>query len=323
MTDHSDPIGVLRSAREAISLCRFVQINEARLAEVCANIDPHVLTLPTWEFPVFYRQDPDRLAGQILLFNSINFCYWGDPRWEVEYAGQWWSGSMAVLSTIHRALDEGAPVLDGFYLAQLSEADFRHILRGRGELLLVPERHRIWREVGATLVSRFDGSFTKVIRAANGDAVALVHALLEAFPSFDDTSDLDGHPVRFYKRVQLAVGMLYEAFAGKGWGALSGIDRLTVFADYKVPQVLRRLGILEYAHDLAEQIDGEQTIPHGDRCEVEIRVATIWAAELMRQALVSRVPGVSALHIDYWLWFAGRYQGPEVKPFHRTLTTAY
>ncbi len=316
-------LGVLESVEAAIPLCRHVRIDEARLAEVCAGIEPDELKLPAWDFPVFIREDDDTLAGQIVLFNSINFCYWGEPRWQVEFTGEWWDGTLAMLDAIRRALEEGVPLLDGAYLARLSEAEFEHVLRGRGRLHLMPERLAIWREVGQALSSGFGGRFTNLIATAGGDALVLVRLLVERFPSFDDLRTLEGKPIRFYKRAQLAAAMLYEAFGGRNWGALARTHRLTVFADYKLPQVLRRLGVLVYDASLAATVDSCTLIPAGDRREVEIRLATVWAAELMRRMLAPHMPHVTALHLDYWLWYAGRDQGPGMKPYHRTLTTAY
>jgi hypothetical protein len=323
MTQPPDTLGVLESIEPAIPLSRHVRIDAARLAEVCADIHPDDLRLPAWDFPVFIREDDDTLAGQILLFNAINFCYWGEPRWEVEFTGDWWDGALAMLDAIRRAWAEGIPLLDGAYLARLSEAEFDHILRGRGRLHLMPERLAIWREVGQALSTEFDGRFTNLIAAAGSDALSLVRLLVERFPSFDDVRTLEGRPIRLYKRAQLAAAQLYEAFGGRSWGDLARTDQLTVFADYKLPQVLRRMGILAYDAELAATVDGEILIPAGDRREVEIRAATVWAAELMRRALVPRMPQVTALHLDYWLWYAGRDQGPGIKPYHRTLTTAY
>lgn len=302
---------------------RHVEIVAARLAEICADIAPGDLRLPAWDFPVFYRRDPDALAGQILLFNAVNFCYWGDPAWEIEFRGERLGGSLAMLACIHRARDEGIPILDGAYLAGLSEADFAHVLAGTGRLHLMAERLAIWREVGRAAVAAFDGKLTGVIRAADGDAPALVRRLIAHFPSFADAWPFEGQIVPFYKRAQLTAAMLFEAFGGAGWGRLARTDELTVFADYKLPQVLRRLGILNYDAELTETIRSRALIPAGHRREVELRIATIWAAELMRRELARRVPGITALHVDYWLWYAGRQQGPGVEPYHRTLTTAY
>ncbi len=323
MTQPPDTLGVLESVASVVPLLRHVRIDQAQLERICSGLSPDMLQLPTWDFPVFVRDDGDSLAGQVLLFNSINFCYWGEPRWEVEYTGQWWDGALALLDAIHRALDEGVPILEGAYLARLSEAEFEYILRGRGRLHLMPERLAIWHEVGRVLTEQFGGRFTEVIAAAGGDALALAHLLTERFPSFRDVWTLEGQPVRFYKRAQLATAMLFEAFGGASWGNLARTDRLTVFADYKLPQVLRRLGILVYDPELAAVVDSQTLIPAGDRREVEIRAATVWSAELMRRCLSPRLPHVTALHLDYWLWYAGRDQGPGLKPYHRTLTTAY
>ena len=69
--------------------------------------------------------------------------------------------------------------------------------------------------------------------------------------------------------------MLYEAFGGGGMGDLYRTEELTVFADYKLPQVLRRLGVLRYAPHLAERIDRLKPLEAGSREEGEIRAATV------------------------------------------------
>ncbi len=70
------------------------------------------------------------------------------------------------------------------------------------------------------------------------------------FPSFDDSAEWGGHRLLFFKRAQLAPAMLFERWKGTGAGAFNDIGELTASADYKIPQVLRRLEILEYSPDL-------------------------------------------------------------------------
>ena len=188
---------------------------------------------------------------------------------------------------------------------------------------MLQERLDILHEVGRVLVAQFDGSFINLIRAAENDAVGLVRLLVTRFPSFKDVATLARHTVAFYKRAQLAAAMVYEALGGKGLGDLRRTEELTVFADYKLPQVLRRLSILRYAPHLAKRIDRLEPLEAGSREEVEIRAATVWAGELMRRAFVARFPKVSALHIDYWLWREGQIQGPGIKPYHRTHSIHY
>jgi hypothetical protein len=50
---------------------------------------------------------------------------------------------------------------------------------------------------------------------------------------------------------------------------------------------------------LAAEVDQQVPIPAGSPMEVEIRAATVWADELMRQALQVRAPGLTAAHVDF------------------------
>lgn len=62
------------------------------------------------------------------------------------------------------------------------------------------------------------------------------------------------HQVFFYKRAQIFVGDLYGAFGGEGLGHFEDIGELTMFADYRVPVVLRLMGVLQYGSDLAHKV---------------------------------------------------------------------
>lgn len=64
-----------------------------------------------------------------------------------------------------------------------------------------------------------------------------------------------------------------ESFEGKGLGDLHRTEELTVFTDYRLPQVLRRLSVLRYAPHLADQVDRREPLGAASREEVEIRLA--------------------------------------------------
>ncbi len=315
---------ILDTIAPIIPCLRLVAIDEARLGQVCTRLTPDALRLPTWDDDVFILHPPEERASQILLFNAINFSYWGEPKWTIDFHGRPLDGAWGMLGALARAVSgEGVRLFDGRYLASISEADLRHVLRGNVEIPMFEQRLDILHEVGRTLAAEFGGDFVNLIHAAKNDAVALVRLLVARFPSFDDVVTLDGQALAFYKRAQLAVAMLYEAFDGQGLGDLRRADELTAFADYKLPQVLRRLGILSYVPDLAGRIDRCEALAAGSREEVEIRAATVWTCELMRRALLSRFPKVTALHIDYWLWHEGQAKGRAVRPYHRTRTIYY
>lgn len=214
------------------------------------------------------------------------------------------------------------------------------------------------RELGRVLLDRYDGQFANVIMAANHDAVDLALRIAADFPSFNDIAPPNlmpgsrlphslssfpaaqpvppgplpsgdeeglgvGPPIRFLKRAQILVSDIASAFGGRGWGRFANLGDLTAFADYKVPQLLRRLGILAYADDLAERIDRLEPIPPGSPDEVAIRAATVWGVEWLRRALAERGMQVTASAIDYRLWLAGQLAHQQDRPYHRTRTIFY
>ena len=58
--------------------------------------------------------------------------------------------------------------------------------------------------------------------------------------------DRDSGPRRFPTATSThALSLCFHSTVGKGLGAFSDLARLTMFADYRVPQVLRHIGILK------------------------------------------------------------------------------
>lgn len=173
------------------------------------------------------------------------------------------------------------------------------------------------------LLERYAGQFANAVLAAERDAVRLTQLLARDFPSFADIGAWNGRLVPIPKRAQICVADLATAFDGQGWGNLTALDELTAFADYKLPQLLRHEGILEYAPELAATVDNYTLLPAGSRAEVEIRAATIWAVELLRRQLAAHGVVRRASEIDYRLWAESQTALPDERPYHRTLTIFY
>ncbi len=178
-------------------------------------------------------------------------------------------------------------------------------------------------EVGRVLLERYDGQFAHAVKQAEGSAVKLTLLLAQDFSSFRDVARYRGREVRFFKRAQICVADLHGAFSGGHWGTFSDLDKLTIFADYKLPQVLRHYGLLEYQHSLAERVDKQELLAAGGEAEVELRAATIWACELLRREM-SDVAGsiITAVEIDQLLWYLGQ-SASDMRPYHRTRTIYY
>lgn len=77
------------------------------------------------------------------------------------------------------------------------------------------------------------------------------------FSGFRDEAIYDGRQVFFYKRAQILVADLVGVYQDLGQEPFKNKAELTMFADYRVPQILRHVGIFEYSEELATKIDTE------------------------------------------------------------------
>ena len=259
----------------------------------------------------------------LFVFNSINFCYWGEPKWTLSYKNKKYDGAWGMVVAFGRAVEEGKSILNSNYLASLDDDELSYLFRGNVAIPLFSERLEILREIGTTLNDWFGGSCSNIIKTASNDALLLLELIVNKFPSFADISYYKDRKIFFYKRAQLLVSDIYNLFGGKGFGRLINIEKLTAFADYKIPQVLRKAGILNYSKELAGKVDRMKLIPEGNEEEVEIRASTIWAVELIRKRLEKRDLHVESIYINDHLWLLGQNKSPDDLPYHRTRTIYY
>jgi hypothetical protein len=327
-----DPLRVLESSRTVLELAQHVVIEPAALTEL-AN---HLANLPEpatdWS-PELHPigRNAAEVANLVLVVDALNFCFWSTPgstrpRWSITYEGETYNGYYALAAALRRAVEQGAPLADADYLAGLSEAELRELLRGDygcDEIPLLHARLANLHEAGYALRAYWDGTFLNAIRHAGGSATRLVRAVVRAMPSFNDVAPYDHFYARFYKRAQILVADLHGAFAGEGPGLFRDLDGLTAFADYKVPQVLREHGVLRYGAELSAALRDYQLLPPGGVREVEIRAATVWSVEWLRQELAASGRNLAAFQIDWLLWRIGQRLPPIAEPYHRTLTIYY
>jgi hypothetical protein len=73
------------------------------------------------------------------------------------------------------------------------------------------------------------------------------------------------------KRAQICVADLWAAFDAESFGEFHDIDKITMFADYRVPQILNSLGCLWYSPALESIIRNKQLIESGHRWEIQLR----------------------------------------------------
>ena len=315
-------IDVRESARYVMENADYVAIDEKALLDLAGKLLP--VPLPPWDYTHHYYDGTARTVSYFLLVDALNFCFFPAPRWEVIVAGERLQGYFGLTAVLKEAFLDGRPIDDFEHLSHIGAEEVREILHGKvpiGKIPLFPERVRIMREIGAQMTARYAGNPKRLVEAAGRSALKLVELVLEAFPSFRDEAEYKREKVAFYKRAQILAGDLYGCFKGRSYGEFHDIDRLTAFADYKLPQILRAAEVLRYAAALAERVDRKEWIPAGSAQEVEIRAATLVAVERLRDALVKRGRDILSVELDWLLWHAA--QNRTMPPHHRTLTTFY
>ena len=325
-----DRLGVLTATARVMRSARLVSLDPAAIADLAERWaalpwPESIATLETLHVP----GAPERIPNWTLLLDALNFCFWGEPgkpRWRVRWRDVSHDGYDALAAALSRAVEDGLPVWDADWLAELEAETLERILRPEDGCPMIPlfaERLTNAREVGRVLRGRYEGQFANVVEDADYDAVTLALALEREFSSFADVALWEGQPVPFLKRAQICVADLRAITGGAGVGDIHGMERLTAFADYKLPQLLRRFGAIRYAPELAAQVDGYMLIPAGSPPEVEIRSATVWAVELLRRELAQRGMSRTASEIDFRLWSESQTHAPDDRPYHRTRTIYY
>lgn len=255
----------------------------------------------------------------LVLLNAISFCYWGEPKWEVEFEGNTYDGAQAMMTALGKAYQQSSLLLEPRAWMAMRREELEHILRGNVEIPLLDERLAHVREVGAVLFEQFDGSFMNVINEARGNTAQLVLLLSKRFPSFQDYRVYQGQRIDFSKRAQLLTSDIAHMFPG----LIKGVHELSACADYKLPQVLRRYGVLEYSEELQQHILAKKEIEEGSEYEVAIRAATVLAVEQIKEQFLLRGKEFTSMEVNDYIWLLGQKKLPQDERYHRTRTTSY
>ena len=354
MTDLCNTIAKAKTISDA---AEDVSINTEALSSFAASIDWKSVEAPSSD----HGGDDDatvreNLAAVLLAWNAINFSYFPDPgaaRWawqhpetsEIHGGDDEANGVFAALT--HLQSQAHRPLASGAFLAGLTAGDLRDRVfaaaPGAGPLPLLELRARCLNELGAMLANA-NTTPLAFVEGCNASAITFVAKLTAACPLYADVQtwtpksssdgggDGDGGgggaiTIAFHKRAQLCASMLQNF----GVARFADIGSLTVFADYRIPQLFRSTGVFVLSDRLAGAIGRGEPVASGSREEVELRAATVYTGELLRSLLERRMKEevedarCHANVLDYFLWSEAVKRDVEggLPPFHRTRTSAY
>ncbi|XP_003475121.1 queuosine 5'-phosphate N-glycosylase/hydrolase [Cavia porcellus] len=284
------------------------------------------------------RAADEAALGWVFVVDTLNFSFWAEQEERkclVTYKGKAYSGYWSLCAAVNRALDEGIPITSASYYATVTLDQVRHIFRSDTDvpMPLMEDRHRVLNEAGRILLEKFGGSFLTCVRKSERSAQKLLHLIVENFPSYRDVTQFEGKRVAFYKRAQILVADTWSVLGGRGDGCFPDIASITMFADYRLPQVLAHLGALKYSEELLEKLHKGEMLLYGDKQEVEIRGCSLWCVELIRDCLLELIEKksekptaeINSILLDYYLWDYARDHREDMKgiPFHRTRCIYY
>ncbi|MDD5750744.1 MAG: queuosine salvage family protein [Candidatus Pacebacteria bacterium] len=282
--------------------------------------------IPGWANPFHFQGDMEKSCQYVFLLDALNFCFWakkGEKRWTIKDKGKEINGYFALALALKKAIKK-YPLLNADYLSEISHKDLADILAPcNGQAIpLFEKRLAIVRQTGAVLAKKYKGQALNVIREAKQSGAKMVELVFRDLPSFRDTAVFHGKKIYLLKRAQILTADVWGALGGKGLGRFKDIERLTCFADYKIPQILHHFGVLEYSPELLRKIKSEKLIAAGSSEEIEIRANTVQAVERIRQALERQGRKIPAFQADWILWNMSQ----KIKmlfPYHKTRTIYY
>ncbi len=318
-------INVLESLKKVSEKLSKVEINNNKIEEFATKVTSVDLKISEIALAK-YDWTLEQLIDLVFTFNVINYCFWAEkdsPKWTIELEGKMLDGSIALFRALEVKKKEVDSFTTGESLANLSSNELARILKGNIKIPLFMERLKGLNETGGVLISKYNGRWSNVLEESRNNASLLAEILADNFLSFEDSSIFKGEKIGFYKRAQLNSKMISDARVLKGRSELADLAKLTAFADYKVPQILRSLEILEYSEDFASKIDSLHVIEKDSDEENEIRIATILSVEKMLELLSEKFSNVTSSHVNSLLWNKSQNLKRDINPYHRTYTTAY
>ena len=252
---------ILNSIKYVVDNSNYVSINENNIDNVISLLSQS--KKEPWlnrDYLDLEKLSQEQVLLYLILCESLNFCYWdSDIKWKIEYKGKWYSGSFGLFYAISKAINNGYDLLNIEYLENVTIEELDRIFKGTTSIPLLKERFKIIKQ----LVSEFKQiSNLPKSMSANND-IELLNTIISHFSNFRDISLYKDREIYFFKRAILLVGDLILNISSINQ-SVKNDDNMTGCADYKIPQVLRHLGILEYSDDLATLVDEKKEIKHDE-----------------------------------------------------------
>lgn len=307
---------VLETCKRLSNSSLYVTINEDRIKKVAKKLEG--LEFKHWIVKTNNRLLKLPIEDQVnflLIFDSIDFSFWGNPKWTVELKnGKKEDGAYALMESLLEYFED-TKNLD---FTKVSFEDFKDILKGNIEIPLLEERYKIVQNVSRVVNEKMNSSFYNYIKDVHDDKT-LFNIIVNNFKSFEDKRMVECQNVYFYKLAQLLTSDILS-LRKEAEKIDVDLSNLKGCSDYKIPQILRGLGVINYSDELSNMVDNKKILGENSRFEVEIRAAVIVSIDRIKEELNGKL---LSIEINDLLWELSHDKAIELKPYHLTRTTSY
>lgn len=303
--------------------CSYVSKNSKYVVINYEKLDEYIKTIDYSKVKFWLSSNPyglfdmaiDKIINFLLMFDSIDYSFFGDGdiKWTIDTDGGKKDGSDALLY----ALLKYVKGMDKVDFSNVSFNEFSSILKGNVDIPFLKERYDTVISISHVVNEKMNGNFYEYIKNINND-VDLFNIIVNNFSDFRDERKYNGRVIYFYKLAQLLTSDILHI---KGLLSDKRVDysHLVGCADYKIPQTLRALGILEYNEELSEIVDNRCLILKNSSYEVEIRANMI---EVINY-ICSKMDNVCSIDINDYLFLESRNVKSKVMPYHLCRNTNY
>ncbi len=310
---------VIESTKYVTDNAKYVSINYDKIDTFCRSFEKKEikpwLSLVPIDLTVFSDNEK---ALFLLIVDALNFCFWQQPKWQ--YKGI--EGSLAMVWALYDYISKNKSLLNGNALKELNRDDFKKIFipdQNNQIIPLLDERLTNLKDVGTSLnkmEEEYRLPFIKIVDYMHKEE-ELFYLIHNYFKSYnEDTTIYKGREIYFYKRLQLLISDINKAIYN---GKKFSLNSLTIFADYKIPQLMRELGLITYNNGLDVIVDSKLELKSGCEAETEIRASIIQTGNYM----ANKLEGVNEAYIDGYMFSYIKTHKMACKPHHRVVTTNY
>lgn len=294
---------ILKSILHVQKNSKHVTIKEEKLNEIIKQIN--VVNCKHWlesnPFDILSLDIKD-LVQVLLIYHSVGFCYWKEPKWVVEIDKVKYDGGFAMLGLLVNRFKKDT--------SKISDTEFLKMVKADNDIPLLEDR--------LNNLSKIEDDFYQEIKNIKND-IELFNYIINKYKYFKDESVYNNEKIYFYKLAQLLVSDILHIREIKE-NIIVDYTNLIGCADYKIPQVLNCYGILAYSKELNKIIENKQEIESNSIYEIEIRANTL---AVINEIYIKTNKIIPRIQINDFIWLMGQDKTKMTKLYHRTYTKCY